>query len=137
MEPSTIAAEELKTKDASENWGGQMTCTIVSLIGRVLTGIIVTHHFNGYKDVGGGQYKSVSPGAAINFTINIGSGHNDTWDVWTKDINGDELYHYGKQCNVMKDDQDTGLPMYVILGNKAEGYSIQLPGSSSCMGNRY
>lgn len=138
MESSEEAAlDELENLKGAKLWSGQMKCIVISLIDVPLAGVIITHKLGKTQDRGGAENYSLNPGVFFDFTINVGSGHSDLWDIWTKDINGNVLSRYGKKCDVESSDISRELPMYIILGKKPAGFSIQLPSSSSCMGNHY
>lgn len=134
---NTKTQDDPKSAEASRNWRGQMTCKVINLTGWQLNRILIEHYLGAITDVGNNDHIWMRDNDSFDFTINVGSGHSDYWHIEAEKSSGEVLFRDDKGCDVEYSDWDSGLPMYIIIGPRSPGFSIQLPKSSSCMGNYY
>ena len=66
--------------------------------------------------------------------LSTGSGGSDEWSL-ALISNKTCFYRINKQCNVTDDDISTGKPVRINLLNPQQGFTIELPSSSSCTDN--
>jgi hypothetical protein len=120
------------------SWGGTMTCSVTNQTGGTITSVSVVHLWNQYHDAPApNPTPSLDNGDTISFQINVGSGGSDDWSVSFTDASGACWYRNGKQCNVEEEDYTSGSPVNINLLSGAQGFSIELPSSSSCTDNYY
>lgn len=69
--------------------------------------------------------------------IQVGSGGSDQWSVVGAYVGGQIFAREGKQCNVTEGDFDSGNPIYFTIFSYNQGFSVELPESSSCLHNSF
>lgn len=119
------------------SWSGTMKCIVTNQTGGPITGLSASHEWEGVTNSPTEVPPSLADGESISFSINVGSGGSDEWTVRFTDAQGNCWYRNGKQCDVEEDDLNSGLPVNVNLLNSSQGFSIELPSSSSCTDNSY
>lgn len=119
------------------SWSGTMNCIITNQTGGAITGLSASHQWEGNTDAATDVPPTLANGASISFSVNVGSGGSDEWSVRFTDAQGNCWYREGKQCDVEEDDLNSGLPVNINLLNSSQGFSIELPSSSSCTDNSY
>lgn len=112
-----------------------MTCNVTNQTGGTITNGSAYHQWQG--NVNGGSFGTLENNASYSFTINVGSGGHDLWTVKFTDANGNCYYRDNKQCDVESSDLDSGGPVNVNLLSGPQGFSIEMPSSSSCNDNYY
>ncbi|HYO13846.1 MAG TPA: hypothetical protein VE685_11690 [Thermoanaerobaculia bacterium] len=120
------------------SWSGTMTCTVTNQTGGTITNLSILHQWEGFADAPNpNPTASLAEGASISFTINVGSGGSDEWSLRFIDATGACWYRDQKQCDVEDEDLESGQPVLVNLLNGNQGFSIEMPESSSCTDNYY
>lgn len=120
------------------SWNGEMTCVVTNQTGGTITNVSLIHQWKSFQDTPNpNPTPSLKDNASISFTINVGSGGSDEWSVTFTDAQGACWYRNGKQCDVEENDYQSGAPVSVNLLNSAQGFSIEMPASSSCPDNFY
>lgn len=120
------------------SWSGTMTCTVTNQTGGTITGLIVHHQWEQYNDhPNPNPTPSLANDDSVSFQINVGSGGSDDWSITFTDAQGNCWYRNQKQCNVEEEDQQSGQPVAVNLLPGTQGFSIEMPVSSSCTDNGY
>lgn len=134
---SNPSAQEKKLKaDKLGSYSGNMTVIVANQSGGTITEVSVTHVWtngNGVPDT----FSKPSMGSNENdsFPIRVGSGGDDLWSVRWVDSNGQCWYRNQKQCDVYEEDLRSGNPIHVNLINGDNGFSVEMPESSSCDDN--
>jgi hypothetical protein len=120
------------------SWGGTMTCTVTNQTGGTIKNLSVLHHWEQYQDVPNpNPTPSLANDESISFKINVGPGGSDEWSIAFTDAQGQCWYRNGKQCNVEESDLNSGSPVNLNLLSGSQGFSIEMPYSSSCTDNGY
>jgi hypothetical protein len=120
------------------SWSGQMTCTVTNQTGGTITSLTVHHQWNQFNDVPNpNPTLTLANDASISFTINVGSGGSDDWSITFTDAQGNCWYRNQKQCNVEEEDLQSGQAVALNLLPGSQGFSIEMPVSSSCTDNHY
>lgn len=120
------------------SWSGEMTCVVTNQTGGTITNLTAAHQWDQYNDVlNPNPTPSLESGASASFLIHVGSGGSDEWSVGFTDAQGQCWYRNGKQCDVEDGDYNSGAPVNVNLLSGSQGFSIELPESSSCTDNSY
>lgn len=117
---------------------GQMGCTVTNQTGGTITNVSVLHQWSSYQDSPNpNPTPSLGSNDEIQFQINVGSGGSDDWSVTFTDSSGQCWYRNGKQCDVEDSDYKSGSPVNINLLAGSQGFSIEMPSSSSCTDNSY
>ncbi|HEX8150110.1 MAG TPA: hypothetical protein VF591_23200 [Pyrinomonadaceae bacterium] len=119
------------------NWYGTMKCVVTNQTGGTIFGLSASHQWKGYTDLATNVPPTMENGQSVTFIINVGSGGSDEWAVRFNDAQGNCWYRQGKQCNVEEDDLNSKAPVHLNLLSSSQGFSIELPSSSSCPHNHY
>lgn len=118
------------------SWTGSITVVVNNQTGGAVSNLSVTHMWKQSQDTLPGQPISLANNASAQFTANTGSGGSDTWSVTFNDASGNCWYRNGKQCNIESGDIGAG-QINFNLQPGSQGFSIELPESSSCNDNYY
>jgi hypothetical protein len=119
-------------------WPGTMNCVVTNQTGGTITNLSVLHQWEGYMDQ---PTPDVTPSLAqnesVSFQVHVGPGGSDDWTLSFVDSKGKNYYRNDKQCDVEEEDVQSGNPIYINLLPPAQGFSIEMPSSSSCNDNSY
>ena len=116
-------------------WSGYMKCHVVNETGWPITQVYAAHTWNSITH--DGNSPELMPGDSFPFDFQCGAGGNDEWSVRFIDHNGSCWHRNEKQCNVEEGDYESKDPVYINLLPSEQGFSIEMPHSSSCNDNRY
>jgi len=119
------------------SWSGSITVNVNNQTGGDITGLQVTHTWvtDGDKSTYiPNQPVPLAAGATVAFTANTGNGSDD-WSVTFIDVNGICWARKRKQCDIEQKDVTSGSPINFNLLNGNQGFSIEMPLSSSCNDN--
>ncbi len=130
---ATKNSTEKKPKPTALEYSGNMTCIVNNQSGGPITDVSVSHQWKGITNTYGPT--SLNTGANGSFEIQVGSGGSDEWSVRWTDADGQCWYRSDKQCDVYDEDLNSGKPVNVNLINGDQGFSVEMPVSSSCNDN--
>lgn len=116
------------------SWTGNMTTNVINNTGAKITNVRVSHTLNNQTQ--SATAEGLEPGASMPLDIKVGSGGNDYWSL-AFNIGTEGLYHDKKRCNIDKEDNASGKPVTLTLGNAAEGFSTTPPKTSGNRGVAY
>jgi len=116
------------------SWSGNMKVIVTNQTGGTITEATAAHSWQSSNTSVGPQ--TLAQGQQMSFGISVGSGGSDTWSIGFL-IGTTKYYRTGKQCNVEESDLDTGNPIYINFLPPSQGWSIEMPSSSSCTDNFY
>jgi hypothetical protein len=118
------------------SWNGTMTCTVTNQTGGTITNLSVLHQWKSSINVPNpNPIPSLAKEKSVSFPINVGAGGSDEWSLSFTDAQGRSWFRNGKQCDVEEDDLQSKSPVNLNLGS--QGFSIEMPASSSCTDNLY
>ncbi|MFP5248136.1 MAG: hypothetical protein ACLGH0_15695 [Thermoanaerobaculia bacterium] len=118
------------------SWSGTMTCNLINKTGGTITDVTFTHQWNEGVDEPL-LNQPIADGDVIPVPIHVGEGGTDLWSVRFTDADGNCWYWNEKQCNVEKEDFDSGKPVDVVLKPGKVGFSVETPVSEPCPDNYY
>lgn len=116
-------------------YSGQMQCVVTNQSGETIRGVRVVHTWSGTTQVFNALSMAPNESGSFSEGIQVGSGGNDEWSVRWIDAQNNCWYRIGKQCDVYSEDFDSGKPVYINLINGSNGFSVEMPESSSCDDN--
>jgi hypothetical protein len=116
------------------SWNGTMNVIVTNQTGGTITDATAAHSWQASNTSVGPQ--TLGEGQSMSFGINVGSGGSDTWSIGFV-LGSTKYYRTGKQCNVEESDLDSGSPIYINFLPPSQGWSIEMPSSSSCTDNFY
>ncbi len=116
-------------------WSGEMICNVVNQTGGRLTTVYAAHKWNNI--ISKEDKYDLDEGDYFSFTFQTGAGGSDEWTVRFIDDEGGCYYRTDKQCNLEEGDYKSGIPVHINLEAGSNGFSIELPDSSSCLDNYY
>lgn len=120
------------------SWTGTMQCTVTNQTGGTITNLTVHHQWEQYNDhPEPNPTSTLDNDQSVTFTINVGSGGSDDWSLTFTDASGACWFQNDKQCNVEEGDFESGQPIALNLLPGSQGFSIEMPFSSSCTDNAY
>ena len=120
-------------------WTGSITVNVNNQTGGQITNVNVSHTWSGNTQ-SPGQNLTIAANnqPQVSFTASTGSGSSDEWSVQFNDASNNCWFRNDKQCDI--EQEDVTAPNAVInfnLGPGTQGFSIDLPVSSSCSDNDY
>lgn len=118
------------------SWSGTMNCAVTNQTGGTIKELTVLHQWEAFSDAPN-PTPSLEDGSSISFTIHVGSGGSDEWSLRFIDEHGSCWFRNQKQCDVEEEDLQSGLGVNVNLLSSEQGFSIEMPESSSCTDNSY
>jgi len=107
----------------------------VSSVGAKITNVKVTHSWTNGSGPDVFTASSIPDKENGNFEINVGSGGSDEWSVQWTDGYGQCWFRNNKQGDIFEEDFRSGKPVNVNLLNGQQGFSVEMPVSSSCTDN--
>lgn len=136
--PDGTLSNDTNPHDTSQKlWEEDKTCVVVNFSDEELE-VEVGHLLspNGKRDKG--HWSSLKPGDSVSFDITCKSLNLDYWHIWIyRQRSKDSWERDNRVCDVDYDDVDSVAPVYVLLFKIDDGWSIQMPSSTSCLGYRY
>jgi len=116
------------------SWNGNMNVIVTNQTGGTITDATAAHSWQASNTSVGPQ--TLAQGQSMSFGISVGSGGSDQWSIGFIS-GGTKYYRTGKQCNVEESDLDSGSPIFINFLPPSQGWSVELPSSSSCTDNYY
>jgi hypothetical protein len=115
-----------------------LNCVVTNQFPGNIQQVMVSHQWTETSTIDGStttpQASVLSPGGTFSFPITVGSGGRDLWSVSFM-YNGLQYYRNNKQCDVTQSDISSEGTVYINLISPTNGFSIELPKSSSCTDN--
>jgi len=116
-------------------YSGTMKTNVCNQTDGAISGVNINHDWEQYVDKF--PLTSMKIGECGIFNIEVGSGGHDYWSLRFNDQSGKCLYRQQKQCDIYSKDLESGKAVNLNLLPENQGFSIEMPASSSCTDNHY
>jgi len=111
------------------------TCVVTNQTGNLITSVSIQKFFGDSPD-GSVSVDTMNLNDQISFNFTGGSGSGDYWTLQFN-LNGVTYYRNRKRCDVETEDLSAPQPVNLNLLPPAQGFSVEMPVSSSCDDNYY